>query len=140
MDPNLLSFHKKLHLPINMEKNLTNYYGIQFILPSDIMINVNSQKWIIMNFVQLFRIVTFVLLMSIVDGANPQEDVCLETKNTLYVPLLVLMDGSMMLNLVLEKYTQVCFLTLPQKLLDLSHLKNPNLNNMLEPYCIIKLQ
>jgi len=122
-----------------MENNHINYYGTLFILPSDMKIPVIYQKWIIMNFVWLLKIVIFVLQMYIVVGVKLLEDVCLEINNMQFVPLLVSMDGSMMLKVVLEKYTLVCFLMLLPKLLDLLPLKKLNQNNTLELYYIIKL-
>jgi hypothetical protein len=83
------------------------------------LINVNYLKWIIMNFVLELLIVISVPLMFIVVGVKLPEDVCLEIKNMLSALLLVLMDGSMMPNLVKEKYMLVCSLMLPLKPLDL---------------------
>jgi hypothetical protein len=139
MDPNLLLFHKKPLLLINMEKNHINYYGTLFILPSDMMTLVNYLKWIIMNFVWLLQIVIFVLQMYIVVGVKLLEDVYQVINNMPFVPPLVSMDGFMMLKVVLEKFMLVCSLMLPPKLLDLLPLKKLNLNNTLELYYIIKL-
>lgn len=139
MDPNLHLFLKKPLLPINMEKNLINYYGTLFILLLDIKINVNYQKWITMNFVLKSLIVTSVLLMFTVVGVNLPEDVCLVTNNTPSALLLVLTDGSMMPNLVKVKSSPVCLPMLPPKPLDSLPLNKLNLNNMLEPYYTTKL-
>jgi hypothetical protein len=92
-----------------------------------------------MNFVLEFLIVIFVPLMFIVVGVKLLEDVCLEIKNMLSVLLLVLTDGSMMPNLVPEKFMLVCFLMLPLKLPVSLPLKKLNLNNTLELYYITKL-
>jgi len=51
MDPNPLLFLEKPPSLINMDTNLINYYGTLSIPPSDMMTNVISQKWTIMNFV-----------------------------------------------------------------------------------------
>jgi len=50
-----------------------------------------------MNFVLELLIVISVLPMSTAVGVNPPWDVCLVTKNMLFVLHLVLMDGFMML-------------------------------------------
>jgi len=54
-------------------------------------------------------------------------------------PLLVLTDGSMMLNLVPGKFMLVCSLMLPLKLQVSLPPKKLNLNNMLDLYYITKL-
>jgi len=92
-----------------------------------------------MNFVLEFPIVIFVPLMFTVVGVKLLEDVCLEIKNMLSVLLLVLTDGSMMPNLVPEKFMLVCSLMLPQKLPVSLPQKKLNLNNTLEVYYITKL-
>lgn len=80
-----------------------------------------------------------VLLIFIAVGVKLLEDVCLEIKNTLYAPLLVLMDGFLMLNLVMEKLQLVCSPMLPQKPLDLSPLKKLVKKLTLEPLLIMML-
>lgn len=139
MDLNLLLFHKKPLLLTNTEKNHINYYGTLFTLLLDMPMHVNSPKWITMNSVLEFLIVISVLLTSIVVGVKLPEDVCPEIKNMPFAPLLVLTDGSMMLNLVPEKFMLVCSLMLPLKLQVSLPPKKLNLNNMLDLYYITKL-
>lgn len=139
MDLNLLLFHKKPLLLTNTENNHINYYGTLSILLLDMLIIVNSLKWIIMNSVLEFLIVISVLLTSIVVGVKLPEDVCPEIKNIPFVPLLVSTDGSMMLNHVPVKFMLVCSLMLPLKLPVSLPLKKLNLNNTLDLYYITKL-
>jgi len=77
---------------------------------------VNFQKWTTTNFVSEFKTVTFALLMYIAVGVKLLKDACPETKNTLFAPLLALMDGFSKLNLAKEKFHQECSLMLPLKL------------------------
>lgn len=48
----------------------------------------------ISNYVLEFNLVISVPLIPTVDGVKPLKDVCLEVKNTLFVPLPVLTDGT----------------------------------------------
>jgi len=73
-----------------------------------------------------------VLPIFIAVGVKLLEDVCLEIKNTPFVPLPVSMDGFLMPNLVMEKLPPECSLMLPLKPQDLLPLKKLEKKLMLE--------
>lgn len=72
------------------------------------------------------------------DGVKLLKDVCPEIKNMPFVLLIVLMDGIMKDNLVLETFMEL-LKTLPLKLLDISPLKWLPLKLTLIPLLTIKL-
>jgi len=123
MDLNQLLFLKTLLSLINTENNNTQSYGTLFTPQLDMLITVNFPKWITTNSVWESKIVISVLLIFIAVGVRQLKDVCQETKNTLFVPLLVSTDGSLMPNLVMEKSMPVCSPMLPLKPLDSLPLK-----------------
>jgi len=116
MDLNLLL---SLKMPLSLtetENKPTLLCGTLSTPPSDTKMTVNFQKWTTTNFVSEFKTVTFALLMYIAVGVKLLKDACPETKNTLFAPLLALMDGFSKLNLAKEKFHQECSLMLPLKL------------------------
>lgn len=74
-----------------------------------------------------------VLLIFTAVGVKLLEDVCQEIKNTPFAPLLVLMDGFMMPNHVMEKLPPECSPMLPLKPQDSLPPKKLEKKLMLEP-------